>query len=71
MFAYEASGITLTSSWLLQAKITSHDYCTMTTFAPVTARDTGHVNYYKPIKLSKLLESHSIICVYGRLSHSW
>lgn len=52
----------------VQAKIASHDeYCTTTTFAPVTAHDTGHVNDYKPIKLSKLLESHSKICVYGRL----
>lgn len=74
MFAYKASSIILASIVVtyVQAKITSHgEYCTTATFAPVTARDTGHVNDSKPIKLSKLLESHSVICVYGRLSHSW
>lgn len=50
-FKYEASSITLTSSWYVAATVvtyveakTSHDYCTTTTFAPVTARDTGHGN---------------------------
>lgn len=77
MFAYEAFSITLPSSChagvtvvtYVQAKIASHDhYCTISTFAPVTAPDSGHVNDYKPIQLSKLLESHSVLCAYGRLS---
>lgn len=60
MVAYEASSITLTSSWLagatvvtdVQAKITPRDGgCSAATLAAVTAPDTGHVNDYKPIKI--------------------